>query len=62
MEYTVDIWGPKRQEKFTCQRKLYSQINYPYFENKILTFLISDSKHAWEIWMSSWLYFKATIN
>ena len=57
-----DIWGPTPPEKFTCQRKLYSQINYPYFKNKTLIFLISESKHDWEFWMSSWLYFKAAIN
>ena len=46
----VDIWGPTPQEKFNCQRKLHLQINYPYFENKILTFLISESKHdGWAV-------------
>ena len=42
----VDIRGPTPQEKFTCQRKFYSQVNYPYFENKILTFLTSESKKS----------------
>ena len=23
---TIDIWGPTPQEKFTCEKKLYSQI------------------------------------
>ena len=29
---------------FSCRRKLYSQSHYPYYENKILTFLISEPK------------------
>ena len=41
---SVDIWGTTPQEKFTCQRKLYSQINYPYFENKTLTFFWERSR------------------
>ena len=40
----VDICGLIPQEKFTCHRKLYSQINYPYFKNKKVTFLISEPK------------------
>ena len=45
MEKYCRYRGPTTQEKLTFQGKLYSQINYPYFENKILTFLISESKH-----------------
>ena len=48
MENIVDIRGPTPQEKFTCQRKFYSQVNYPYFENKILTFLTSESKKKFD--------------
>ena len=62
MEKYCRYWGPTTQEKLTCQGKLYSQINYPYFENKILTFLISESKRDWEFWMGNWLRFKAAIN
>ena len=45
----ADIWGPAPQEKLAYQRKLYLGINYPYFENKILTFLISESKYGWAV-------------
>ena len=58
MENIVDIRGPTPQEKFTCQRKFYSQVNYPYFENKILTFLTSESKKSL---MGSWPCFKTEI-
>ena len=44
------------------ETSLHPQINYSYFENKMLTFLISESKHEWECWIGSWLCFKDAIN